>query len=524
MSTQRPRRTRLNGLAMLALLPALLGADCAQRSQGPPPVGATPDGAPPLFAQVEEFRLDNGMLFLLLPRHDVPSIAARILVKVGNVDNPPGDSGLAHMFEHMAFKGTDVMGARDAAAEAAVLDTIAAVGDQLRTALKADPPDSARVTLLPALLAELESRAAAYAEPMAFFQLYDRFAYDYNARTGQDFTIYEATVPANALEAWMLIESERLQHTVFREFYSELGVVQDERRMRRNDSPEGTAWETMQTLAYGDHPYRNPTIGWEDDLAALSPNLARAFYATYYVPGNMVAALVGDFDPVRARQLIVDYFGDIPPGPQPPGIPMEVAAPTAQRRAVHRQGEERQLLMSFPGLPPTSPEQATARMLGDLLSRDRTSRLDRRLDLETGVARNVRLYAGAGLQRAPGMFVITVDIMPEHSNEEAEAIVWEELVRMQEEPAPAAKLAEISSADRKNFTFSLQRNASLADRLARAQAVHGDWREIYRDAADYAAVTPEAVQALAQRLFVPERATIVYLEPEAPIAEQGGQP
>jgi predicted Zn-dependent peptidase len=117
-----------------------------------------------------------------------------------------------------------------------------------------------------------------------------------------------------------------------------------------------------------------------------------------------------------------------------------------------------------------------------------------------------------------------VDIMPEHSNEEAEAIVWEELVRMQEEPAPAAKLAEISSADRKNFTFSLQRNASLADRLARAQAVHGDWREIYRDAADYAAVTPEAVQALAQRLFVPERATIVYLEPEAPIAEQGGQP
>ncbi len=517
MSTQRLHRTPRFGIPILWLALALAG--CAQRSQGPP----LAEG-PPLFARVEEFRLDNGMLWLLLPRQDVPSIAARILVKVGNVDNPPGDSGLAHMFEHMAFKGTDAMGAIDAAAEAAVLDTIGATGDKLRDAMKAAAPDTALIETLQAKLAELESRAAAYAEPMALFQLYDRFAYDYNARTGQDFTVYEALVPANALEAWMLIESERLQHTVFREFYAELGVVKDERRMRRDDSPEGMAWELMQTLAYGDHPYHNPTIGWEEDLSALSPNLARAFYATYYVPGNMVAALVGDFDPVQARQLIVDYFGDLAPGPSPPGIPMQVEPPVRQQRDVHRQGDERELLMAFPGLPADSPQLPAAQMLAELLARDRTSRLTRRLDIEAGIARDVSAYPDAGFKRAPGLFVIGVEIMPDRSNEEAEALIWEELQRLQEQPVAPAKLLEISSAERKIFVSGLQRNAFLADRLIRMQAGCGDWREIYRRVAAYAAVTPEAVRSLAQSLFVPERATIVYLEPESAEGGQGGQP
>jgi len=511
------QRTPLLGLSALMLLPALLGADCAQRSQGPPPAGA-----PPLFAAVEEVRLDNGMLFLLLPRHDVPSIAARILVKAGNVDNPPGDSGLAHMFEHLAFKGTDVMGALDAAAEAAVLDSIAATGDALRQALKAAVVDSARVAILAAEIAALEARAAAYADAMAFFQLYDRFAYDYNARTGEDFTIYEATVPANALEAWMLIESERLQHTVFREFYAELEVVKEERRMRLSDSPEGMAWERMQTLAFGDHPYRNPTIGFAEDLAALSPNLARAFSATYYVPGNMVAALVGDFDPAVARRLIDDYFGDMPPGPAPPTIPMHVAPPVAQQRDLLHQGEERELLMAFPGFAPDSPQVPVARMLAELLSRDATARLNRRLDLEAGVARDIGVYADGGLERAPGMFVIAIDIMSGHSNEEAEALVWAELQRLREELVPATKLAEIAAAERKGFVFGLQRNDGIADRLVRAQAGLGDWRQIYGSVAAYATVTPEAVRSLAQVLFVPERATVVYLEPEAPDAGEGG--
>jgi len=508
----------------LAFLPAIAGVNCAQRSQGPPLAEPSSSREPALFAAVEEFRLDNGMLFLLLPRHDVPTIAARTLVKVGNVDNPAGDSGLAHMFEHMAFKGTDVMGARDAAAEAALLDSIGALGDQLRLAAKAANADSAQIQALHARITDLEGQAAGFVDPMAFFKLYERFTYDYNASTGQDFTIYETLLPANALEAWMLIESERLQHPVFREFYAELDVVKDERRMRRDDSPEGMAWELMQGLAFGEHPYRCPTIGYEEDLNALSPNLARDFYKTYYVPGNMVAALVGDFDPARARGLIRAYFGDIAPGPSPPLIPDLSLDGMAAQRDLHRQGEERQLLMAFPGLEPGSPKMAAAELLADVLARDRTSRLIHRLDIEMGVARDVSVYADGGFKRARGLFVISVDLMPQHGNEEAEALVWEELRRLQEAPVAEAKLAEIRAAERKSFVFGLQENAAIAQRLVLAQAGRGDWRHIYRRVAAYEAVTPQDIRNLARELFVPERATIVYLEPEPAQTSPGGQP
>jgi predicted Zn-dependent peptidase len=525
MSQQKVRSIRLWPACLILSLAATVLASSP----------APPDPAPPLtdrpaiFDRVEEYRLDNGMLFLLLPRHDVPMVDGAIVVGVGNVDNPEGASGLAHMFEHMAFKGTDRIGTRDAAAEAAVADTLLRVGDELTAELRlGGAADSNRIARLREEIVTLEDRADAYVVPMEWPQTYDRFTYFFNAYTSQDFTVYTAQLPANNLEVWMLMDSERLQHPVFREFYAELEVVKEERRQRAEDSPEGMAQELLKSLAFVEHPYRAPIIGHMADLEGLAPGMLRDFWRAYYAPSNMVAALVGDFEPAEAKRMIDDYFGDIPAGPSPPGIDVVEPPQTEQRRGLHNQGEERRLLMAFPGFGPEDPRRPAAVLLASVLTRDRTSRLVRRLDLEEGAARSVRASATGGLSRYAGLFTITADLLEGVSNERAEEMVWEELDRLRTDPPIQAKLDEIRASYRKGFVFQLQKNADLAEMLATHQASHGDWRQAYERFAAYERVTIDDLADLAGDLFRRARATIVYLEPEAaddhaPRAE-GGRP
>ena len=502
---------------MIAITTLLLPVAAVAGSRAPDAPPDPPPDHPRLFDQVESFRLDNGMLFLLLSRRDVPMISGTIVVKVGNVDNPPGATGLAHMFEHMAFKGTDRIGTRDAAAERAVLDSISVAGDELTRLLRGDAEaDSLAVARLRGGIAALEERAAAHVIPMEFPRVYDGYTYDFNAYTNHDFTVYVATLPANNLEVWMLMESERLQNPVFREFYAELAVVKEERRQVLEDSPEAMARELLKSQAFSTHPYRYPVIGYMDDLETLSPAQSVSFWRDYYAPDNMVAALVGDFDIDEAKAMIEDYFGDLSTRPTKGGPTVVEPAQTGTRRGVHRQGEERRLLMAFPGFGPGDPRRYAADLLSSVLTRDKTSRLVRRLDLEEGVARNVSSSSTGGYQRYAGLFTITVDLLENADNAGVEALVWEELDRLQAEPVTQDKLDEIRASYRKGFVFQLQTNGDLASLLARTQASHGDWRRVYGRFEDYDRVTVAEVTALAGDLFRREKLSVVHLEPDVP--------
>ena len=489
-------------------------------------------GHPSLFDQVEEYRLDNGMLFLLLPRHDVPMISGSIAVKVGNVDNPAGATGLAHMFEHMAFKGTDRIGTRDAVGEQAVRDSIEVVGKQLSDLLRAgSAADSARVVDLRSEVTRLSERESEFVIPMEFQKVYDRYTYFFNAYTNQDFTVYQATLPTNSLEVWMLMESERLQNPAFREFYSELEIVKEERRERSDDNPEGMARELLKSLAFSEHPYRYPTIGYMEDLESLNPIQINTFWEKFYVPGNMVGALVGDFSLNEAKAMIEAYFGDIPPGPVPARPAASQSEQKEQRRDIHRQGVERRLLMAFPGFAPEDVRRPVADLLSSVLSRDKTSRLDRRLDLEESVSRRVYTSSTGGYRRYAGLFTITVDLLENVTNERAEELVWEELEKLQADPIKQEKLDEIRASYRKGFIFKLQMNKDLVAMLALAQVARGDWRAAYERFTEYDRVTVEEVTRLAHELFVREKASVVYLEPEIPEnpevpthQAEGGQP
>ncbi|MFH1842867.1 MAG: pitrilysin family protein [bacterium] len=419
---------------------------------------ATETGAsgPAIFDRVEEYQLDNGMQFQLLPRPDVPMVTGYILFKVGNVDNPPGQIGMAHMFEHMAFKGTDRIGTRDHEAELAIQDSVAVVGAELANEMgKREFASAERVDQFRGLLDALLERQAEFIVPMEWPMLYDGYTYNFNAYTSQDFTVYHATLPSNNLEAWMLMESERLQHPSFREFYTERDVVMEERREVIEDRPQRVARELMQALAFTVFPYCNPIIGYMGDIELLTQDQAETFYRDYYGPANGVAALVGDFDPAEARRLIEAYFGDIPARPCRPGPAMVEPPQQGQRRGIHRQGSERALYLAFPGYHPTDRRHAVARLLGSVLSRDKTSRLDKRLDLQEGAVRSIWTSFNGGFQRYAGVFIICAKVLEDFTNEQVEDMIWEELERVVSEPVTAEKLLEIQTSYRKKYYFTL---------------------------------------------------------------------
>ena len=250
-------------------------------------------GSPSLADRVIEHKLANGMTVLMVERHQAPIVSVNMTFGVGGVNEQVGQTGLAHLYEHMAFKGTRTVGTRDYEREQAVLDDLAMVGTELdrherEEAARAQmegktPVPSEAVQQLQRRFKELQEKAGEYVVGNEMALLYQRHGgVGLNASTGKDITRYVISLPANRLPLWAALESDRMAHPVLREFYKERGVVMEERRLRTDDSPNGLLYETFTSTAFQAHQYGVPTIGWGSDILSLTPAATEAFFKTYY--------------------------------------------------------------------------------------------------------------------------------------------------------------------------------------------------------------------------------------------------
>ena len=265
-----------------------------------------------LESQVVQKRLPNGLTVILYRRGKAPVFSASISVGVGGVDELPGHTGISHMLEHMAFKGTKTVGVRDAEREAELLEQL----EQLK--LKAA---SAPQTELPKFLKkikkvslELKSLVNENELDLIFREM---GAVGLNATTGKETTDYFMSLPSTAFESWCQLEADRILNPVMRQFYSERDVVMEERRMRSEDDPEGKIYEHLLGKAFTVHPYGFPVIGYEKDLLSLTAKMTADFHKKYYKAENITIAVVGDVDPERDLTMLEDYFGQIPNGGAP---------------------------------------------------------------------------------------------------------------------------------------------------------------------------------------------------------------
>jgi predicted Zn-dependent peptidase len=475
---------------------------------------------PPLWAtlgqslqdEVKVHRLANGMTFILLERHEAPIFGGVIRFRVGGVDEEPGKSGLAHLFEHLAFKGTRHIGTRDPEREAEFLVLLEEAVDleEARRAVS-ERQDAHRKVLVSEEFSELYSANGAVGM---------------NATTNKDLTSYFVSLPANRLEFWCLMESERLRDGVLREFYSERDVVIEERLRGVETSPFGKLYEKFLDAAYGNKPYGIPTVGWLEDLKGLRTSDAEAFRRRHYRPRNAVAALVGDFHIPKAIELIERYFGEWQAdGPEPKLRPATQRSEAPSKRPMHVEvpfESQTYLLIGFDKPVAPHPDAATFDILHELLEGGRSSRLYRRLVLERQMALHVFTFEGPG-QRLDNLFIVGAIPQAPHSAKDVEEAILDELADLARSGVEEKEMQKARNALQTSFVEDLDSPSGLALELSYHQSLYGDWRQMLRSLEAASEVQTSHIQKLAARYLDASRrvaAEIVPLHREAPQTQE----
>ncbi len=463
-----------------------------------------------LADKVQEHRLGNGATVLLVERDNSPTVAAYISFRVGSVNETSRQRGAAHLLEHMLFKGTKILGTSDYAEEKSLLLQIESTGERIDTLKNLPDADPDELQRLREQLAVLQKENRKLVVKDEFSRIYaENGGVGYNAFTGKDSTTYLINLPANKLELWAAIESDRLENAVFREFYTERDVVREERRRSYESSPDGMLYESLLAIAYEVHPYRDPIIGWGSDIENLSPAIISDFFRKYYTPVNMVITLVGDFDSAATLQLVDRYFGKLQPGvPVPPVIDKEPEQ-KGERRAHITFDAEQRLMIAFhkPSLP--HREDYVFDIIMQVLSEGRTSRLYQSLVVDKQLVSDVGVFSAPG-SRYDNLMVLSM--MPRHSCSciDVEEAVYAELDRLKTEPISAADLDKARKQILTSILRRLKDNSGLARMLSTYQ-VMGDWRYLVEYEKHLNSITAEEVMQVAQRYLRAENRTVATL-------------
>jgi predicted Zn-dependent peptidase len=470
---------------------------------------------------VQEHVLDNGMKLLLVPRKGDPNIAAGWVAKVGSVNERPGITGLSHLFEHMMFKGTHVIGTTNITRDLELLRQMDDVKKQIvveereqqrryRAGEISDVDDPASRTekhrQLLQQLADLDKQEKAIMIKNDFDQIYrGAGASGMNAGTTNDITIYFINVPANKLELWFWMESDRLLNPVFREFYAERDVVREERRMRVESTPTGKYEEQFETLFWQSSPYTWPVVGWPSDLEAITREEAQAYFDLNYAPNNIAACLVGDFDPQDAIRLANKYFGRLDRNPQEPaGVRTREIEPLQERRMEAYAETEPQVEIRYLTVPDGHRDDYPLTVLGSLLN-GRSGRLYKSLVLDQKVATSAG--AGQNTLKWEGYFGLSGVARPGQTPEQVEEALYKEIEKLQTTKVDDRELQKVKNRFAADSFRRIEGNFGLMVQLLFAESSRG-WQSFNEDPKKIDLVTTDDIQRVAREYFKPDRRVV----------------
>jgi predicted Zn-dependent peptidase len=435
-----------------------------------------------------------------------------------------GRTGLAHMFEHMAFKGTPDIGTKNYEAEKVALQKVeAAYAAFLQERDKEVGRDQQKLKQLEQAWQDAIKEAQQYVVPNQFSQIIEANGGEgLNASTAPDFTEYHYSFPLNRLELWAYLESDRYTHPVFREYYKERNVVMEERRMRTDSNPIGRLLEQFIFEAYTAHPYHRPTIGYQSDLETISATDAQAFFERYYIPSNMVVAVVGDLDPAKTMAVMEKYFSKIPSHEKPDERTTTEPKQDSERRVVLHERSQPIYLEGYHRPSYRSPDDAVYDALADLLSDGRTSRLYRSLVRDKKIASEAAGGTGFPGVKYPHLFYFFALPMPGHTPDEVANAIHSEIDRLKKEDISDDELKMVKTRAKAGLIRSLDSNEGLAENLAVFQTLYGDWRELFRSVDRINAVSKADIRRVANEVFVPTNRTVGVIE-NASAASGGAQ-
>lgn len=460
--------------------------------------------------KVTTFELKNGLKFIVLERHQAPVVAFHTYANVGGANEPAGQTGVAHYLEHLAFKGTRQIGSTDYEAEKPLFEKQDQLFDQIQAA-KAKQDEQA-VQALTKEFAEVSKEADALVKQNEMGQIINQQGgVGLNATTSSDATRYFYSLPANKLELWMSLESERFLEPVFREFYKEKEVILEERRLRTDNSPIGKMVEVFLGEAFDEHPYLQPVIGYEKDLRNLTRKNVQDFFDIYYGPSNLTIAIVGDVDPKEVKKLAKTYFGRFKTRSQPPEV-TRVEPPQQKTKSVTLELQSQPWYLEGYHRPAISnSDHVVYELIASLLSDGRTSRLYKSLVESQRIALSAEGFSGFPGDKYPNLMLFYALTAPGHTVDEVAKSLNAELEQLKTELVDAQDLDRLKTQARAGLLRSLDSNSGMAQLLTEYEVKTGDWRNLFSELERIEAVTPEDIQRIAQSTFTPNNRTVGYI-------------
>lgn len=480
-----------------------------------------------LEKQVREFTLPNGMKFLVVERRQAPVFSYFTVVDAGSSDENVGTTGLAHMMEHMAFKGTQLVGTKDWAAEKPLLEAEErAYGALLAERRKGARADSAKLAQLEQSFAEAQKAANAPVVGNESTRLIEEAGgQNVNAFTATDITAYFYSLPSNRLDFWAALHAGAFVQPVFREFYKERDVVQEERRMRSESSPIGRLIQEYIHASYVAHPYGFGGIGHMSDLKSFSRTQGEEFFRRYYVAKNLTTAVVGDVSLADVRRVAETYFSAISDA-EPPPPPATVEPPqNAERRVILEDPAQPVLVVGWKIPGARDPSYAAFKAAADLLAGGNHARLVKKFVKERKSAVQVGAFTGFPGEKYPNQLILFAIPASGQDPEALERELYAELdSTLALRPFTTEELNGYQVRVRAQKIAAVESNGQLAGELAQAEALYGDWREFFREQERVQSLTPDDLAKALKPVMVRTNRTVgIMLTPKPGAQPEGGR-
>lgn len=458
-----------------------------------------------MASKVRTYTLKNGLRVILYNRGEAPVFSGAVVVRVGGSDEVVGETGISHIFEHMAFKGSDTVGTKDYGRERKLLARLEELAAESSAAQTLSPEQQKEWD-------EIHKELRSIWISDDFTRRYEKQgATGQNATTDKEYTKYFVNLPRSAFEFWCEMESDRLLNPVMRQFYQERDVVLEERRMRFEDDPGGRLYELLLGVAYQRHPYRAPVIGYEHDIRSLTATRLEEFRKRYYVPSNMVVSVVGKLNPDEDMKVIEEYFGRLPKGaPVARDIDAE-GLQEGERRIQLTMAASPEVIVAYrkPNYP--DPDDAPISVMAEILAGSKISPLYTELVKRKQVAASIGNDEGPGIAY-PNLLMFSATVKAPHTTEQVINAFDSVISRFRRTGATQEQLDVAKRSIGMTYLAHLQSNQSLALDFASSELVFGSWKASVDWYDAMSKVSIADIRQVADKYLVPESRTIATIE------------
>lgn len=459
--------------------------------------------------QVKVHLLKNGMKFIVLERHEAPVISFHVYADVGSANESYGITGISHLLEHMAFKGTKVTGTKDYEAEKKILEELDALYGEIKSEKAKVDPDTEKIKTMEEKFEALRLKAKEYVVTDEWVDMMMREGdQGVNAYTNTDATQYIDSLPSNKLEYWMAMTSDRFLNPVFREFYKERDVVMEERRLGLETRPMGKLVEDFFATTFKAHPYHHSVIGHMSDLRVITRKDVEEYFRKYYGPSNLTVGIVGDVKADEVFKLAEIYFGRIPSGPKPEPVRTEEPEQWGERRVVVEAKSQPIMIMGYHRPDARHKDSAPLEALANILGQGSSSRLNQVLVKEKKVAVAAVGITGFPGEKFPNLIAFYAVPSRGHTSAECLELIDEEIEKIKKESVTPEELTKFKRSAAKGILDQMKSNSSMAALLTNADVVLGDWKLLFDQVNEIRAVTADDVKRVANKYIVKRHRTI----------------